>query len=326
MDVLNISNMTDASASSNSMTSSASLDAVSFSDRELEDTDTNRDGSFAANCSNDTTPMMEADDGDKQLWDDSFMDETSSLIFDLASFPTNRTTVSESSASTSASWMSSSYATPPEIIHMRPRSSSSRDRRQSSFTSSTNKHHNMGMNDDGHHQQQGSSPYAQLCKVPNQRTLVTMLEIDIVSGRRKHHSRLPLDAPNTEEVMQSTPSLGSSSKSSTSSCSDGKHSSDSHDDDDEEEEDAGEPIILSGWMLHEEEMTDEEADIYWLLNDGNDVWVKVDDGCAKALKKMWTSCSRWKLKRSTLLPNQPHLEDETPDARDEKRFRYSMLY
>ena len=91
------------------------------------------------------------------------------------------------------------------------------------------------------------------------------------------------------------------------------------DDPNPDEEPDREPIILSGWMMDADSMSDEEADIYWLLNDGKDVWVKIDDGCAKAMRKMFFGT--WKLKRS------PSGRTGSPDrAREEKRLRYSMLH
>ena len=82
--------------------------------------------------------------------------------------------------------------------------------------------------------------------------------------------------------------------------------------------------------MDHDSMSDEEADIYWLLNDGKDVWVKLDDGCAKALRKMWSSCSQWKVKRyrASSVSHRHHYGQEpgSPDpAREEKRFRYSIL-
>lgn len=248
-------------------------------------------------------------------------------VFEMASFPTNPT-LTDSSASSS-----SSVHLLPEAIKFLPRRSHPTIRQR----------------------QQPRTPYAQLCFCPKTKTVVTCLEIDIIRGRRKHHSRLPLDSPWPEQfpwlhqdsssdhrvesdgMTELPPPLFSSgSYTSSNACSKSTVSSMSDDqlhghgnDTDSHHEDLGEPIILSGWMMDHECMSDEEADIYWLLNDGKDVWVKLDDGCAKALRKMWTSCSQWKLKRYRYTAqrhhHQPQEQPESPDARDEKRFRYSML-
>ncbi|CAB9504266.1 expressed unknown protein [Seminavis robusta] len=226
-----------------------------------------------------------------------------SIVFTVTSFPTNSTV--------SASTMTPS---PPKVVEIR--------RRRRHYATKTERQSSLH-----------SSPYAQLCWDPNQKGLVTMLEIDIINGRRKSHSRLPLDAPSPEDffpwlhpqdgLSPSWTSTGHHSKSTISSLSGDHHTAEGKengsDEDDEEEEDGCEPIILSGWMMDPDAMSDEESDIYWLLNDGKDVWVKIDDGCAKALRKFWKSYAQWKLKRST--PQQPG----SPDAREEKRLRYSML-
>ena len=232
------------------------------------------------------------------------------LLLEIASLPTNPTVSNESFSSTA-----SSFVTPPEVVEVKCRRT--RHRRKKSH--------------------QHSSPYAQLCFDPNQKTLVTMLEIDVVNGRKKRHSRLPLDAPSPEDYFpwlhrndeegDDIPGLTSSSWSfscsSGSSCISGlTESKDDPGTTTDRNDGYNEPIILSGWMMDTDSMSDEEADIYWLLHEGEDVWVKIDDGCAKALRKMLSCCGHWKIKRSST-PPQPQ---DTQDAREEKRFRYSILH
>jgi hypothetical protein len=234
------------------------------------------------------------------------------------SFPTNPT-VSESETS-----KSSALASPPELVEIR-RLSTQSNRRLATYSGVTKSDRHLS-----------SSPYAQLCWDPNKKGLVTMLEIDMMHGRRKSHSRLPLDAPSLEDYF---PWLhcgngGASELSSSSWSWESGHGTSTVSsltgpeqqgdlmivEDTTSDDEYREPIILSGWMIDQIAMTDEEADIYWLLNDGNDVWVKVDDGCAKALRKLW--------KKSYGQPKPTRNTNPIPgstDAREEKRQRYSML-
>lgn len=288
MDTLNTSAITNASESTGT-----SLGFESCSDNEIS---FNKD--FCWEFSKDD--MEDAPKGGHDVGDPP-------LVLEVSSYTTNST----------ASSTSSSFVTPPEVVEVKCRRT--RQRRKKTLQSS----------------------YAQLCFDPDRKTLVTMLEIDIVSGRKTRHSRLPLDAPSLEDYF---PWLHNDKKeekdpdgipglTSSFSCSSGTSSVISgltetkldpiaavpaHDGQDA----YNEPIVLSGWMMDTDSMSDEEADIYWLLHDGEDVWVKMDDGCSKAVRKMFSCCGQWKLKRSSS-PSQPQ---GTPDAREEKRFRYSTLH
>lgn len=235
-----------------------------------------------------------------------------SIIFDMPSLPTDPN-ISQSSSTLS------SFEPPPEVVEIKSRRSRHRRSKYESHP-------------------QRSSPYAQLCFDPNRKTLVTMLEIDIINGRNdRRHSRLPLDAPSLEDYFpwlhnsnhskvedESIPGLPSSSWSV--SCGDTTVSDMTMTKDNTTPDDLphgyGEPIILSGWMMDADAMSDEEADIYWLLNDGKDVWVQIDKGCAKAFRKMFSCCGTWRLKRSAPSSSQ---QECAPDARGEAHLRYSVL-
>ena len=370
MDLLNLSDFTDAPASSNSA-EIVSLGEISLLDHELHLIDnmssfmndseyqesnedvfvTDRGTSFISMDENEE----EEEENHNQIalvFDDSSMMEES-LIFDLASsFPDNLGQSFES-FSAAESFMSGSSGEFPEVSESTtspfrlPFSHCLHSRKESSIFSARTHHSERSIQRDEEQEKGSSAPYAQLCFDRKRKSLVSMLEIDIVNGRRRHHSRLPLDSPNTDDFpwlrqdtatklltsppgdeSETTDSTISQKMSFSSSSSDG-----SFQDENEEEEDS-EPIILSGWMIHHEEMSEEEADIYWLLNDGNDVWVKVDDGCGKALKKIWTSCSHWKPKRSILfhqpsnrsvLFHQPSRNEQAEDHHNKKRLCYSVL-
>jgi hypothetical protein len=236
----------------------------------------------------------------------------------VTSFPTNPT-VSESETS-----ITSSLASPPKLVEIRRHPTQSH-RRFASFSGVTNS--------DSH---SSSSPYAQLCWDPNKKGLVTMLEIDTMNGKRKSRSRLPLDAPSLEDYFPwlhqrngGVADLSSSSwswesghsKSSFSTLTVPEHQGDlTVVEDTSNDNDYCEPIILCGWMIDHIAMTDQEADIYWLLNDGKDVWVEIDDGCAKALRKLWKkSYGQRKMNRNAF--QRPG----STDAQEEKRQRYSVL-
>lgn len=368
MDVLNISDFTDASADSNSM-GIVSLDEISLLDGELlfvdnRSSDTNNaeseeldEDGFVVDDRTSFTFMDENEEEEEEhhnqiafAFDDSSIMEESTILELASSFPDNLCqsldNLSESleSASCTESFMSGSYGGLPEIIGSTappfrlPFSRRLHNHTKLSTFSTTTQQSKRSL-PHGEEQEQ-SAPYAQLCFDRKRKSLVSMLEVDIVSGRRRHHSRLPMDAPDTddfpwlhqdttnkvltgdelltEDKSETTGSTISQKMSFSSSSSDGS----SRDENDTEND--SEPIILSGWMIHVEEMSEEEADIYWLLNDGNDVWVKVDDGCAKALQKMWTSCSRWKIKRSKLF-HQPSMNDDEEDRHNKKRLCYSVL-
>lgn len=300
MEEINTSFVTDSSAGTEICD-----DAVSFNDEYDYDDDEAKNESFVTDSS-----TVEGDQIGVEVQDGAVMDgvndEVWPTLFEIPSFPTNPTLTD------SSSWISSSsLALPPKIIEVRPRCS-----RRNSYRRRSN-------NTESNH----SSPYAQLCFDPNQKTLVTMLEIDIVSGRRKHVSRLPLDGPTHEDFPWLHPAGVSALSSSSCSLNESAVSSLSGEErnhgNTDQQEGYGEPIILSGWMMDHDSMNDEEADIYWLLNDGKDVWVKLDDGCGKVIKKIWMSCSQWRLKRITPCSQQ---QPESPNARDEKRLRYSTLH
>lgn len=354
MDVLNISNFTNDSASIDSA-GLVSLDTISFLHHgviaegdlsiDIKEIDAFKvdENEFAIEDDATAIGMDENEEEEENMNQIAFTTDDScimeeSLVFGLASsFPVNLNDDSFELASAAESMMSASCEEYDASFDDKPGLCS----RPFSENLSSNEEQRIDptttVSIEGEEQgEQGStSPYAQLCFDRKHKSVVAMLEIDIVNGRRKRRSRLPLDAPDTSDfpwlhpdttnkVVTSEPGDDSmtadssiSQKESSSTSSNGSASS-------EDEDEECEPIILSGWMIHVEEMSEEEADIYWLLNDGNDVWLKVDDGCAKALKKMWTSCSRWKLKRSTQF-HTASLTNGDEDPQREKRFRYSML-
>ena len=361
MDVLNISDFTDDLASNNSE-GLVSLDTVSVLSQDFltganVSVDTKdapflkeSDGKFESENGIPVVVMDENEEEEEQInqiaftTDDSSSIMEESLVLGLASsFPANLNEESFQSAAATESMMSDSYGERAAALDLSPGfchhpfSHHLKSHTESLPYGTTTDTMSRTSNDEGEGDQ-GSNPYAQLCFLRETKDIIAMLEFEIVNGQRKRRSRLPLDTPNTDDEFEfpwlhqdtATKTLASvpGDDSMTVDCSisqeDLSSSSSNVSTSGEHEEAESEPVILSGWMIHVEEMSEEEADIYWLLNDGNDVWVKVDDGCAKALKKMWTSCSRWKLKRSTIFHQAPMTDDDV-GPQGEKRFRYSMM-
>lgn len=278
----------DISFSSCSSTSTTSAEQVSVAFRDDE-----KDQPFES--------ILEVSIDTEEAQEDGPGRET--IILEMNSFSSNPT-MSESKVSLSTSV--SPTLLPPDIISVKPPRRYCHHRR---CQHSGNRSRTM--------EDPKSSPYAQLCFDPQQKTLVTMLETNGINGKIRR-PRLPLDMPTPDDF----PWLHEPSSSWTSSSSpEGvKHSKSLT------REDYCEPIVLSGpWML-EDSMTNDEADIYWLLRDTEDVWVTFDDGCGKVFKKVWTCCinGQWKLKRAPFR-NQTWSPDSRTDAREEKRFRYSVL-
>lgn len=239
-------------------------------------------------------------------------EEQDPFLFELDSFPTN-TTVSESSSQS----LSVAPALFPEMIDVNKSSSSVQCHRRLHSSDSTAK--------------SLSSPYAQLCFDPGHKTLITMLENHTSKNGKKRPPRLPLDGPTPEDfpwLRQPSPSLtsavsnSSGSNSTVSSLSGGRQQRHSY------QQTYCEPIVLCGpWML-EGSLSDEEADIYWLLHEGEDVWVNLDEGCIRALKKAFTSCGQWKLLKRGLW-HYDHQQNSATcsdnQGREEQRCRYSVL-
>ena len=146
-----------------------------------------------------------------------------------------------------------------------------------------------------------SRPYAQLCFDPQEKTLVTMLEVTVEDGCGKC-PRFCLDLPTAEEF----PWLGETIM------SDGSSSSLDSDNDSfsESKHQKLEPIVLCGWMMDKDAAVHDyaDADLYWLLTGGSDdprVRVGDDLGCSRILRKLLVSCRNWNAKRSDVKTNDP---------------------
>lgn len=317
-----------------------------------EDQDT-KDHSFLTELSDDTAPPSSMDRSQDEIevgpvsedeedsvttssdseinLDEDIVTDDDSLIFEMPSVSSTKqsSNATHTNDRSFVSTMSEKFVVSPERTDAQ--ASTDRDASFDGFLLGTTKDVVFSDDDaiDNPFRNEGTTPYAQLCMDLDQRTLVTMLEVDVLEpkrdgvGERRRRSRLRLDAFNDD-----FPWLNQDSSQKNRSFDKMETKSDGTSDSSVSGNDDGgkEPIILSGWMMYDEEMSmsDEEADVHWLLNDGKDVWVKIDDGCAKVLKTVWTSCSQWKLKRIKLIPNRS-MNDETPDARDEKRFRFHAL-
>lgn len=283
-----------------SSTSTTSVDLLSFIEESSNDRKDESFQSFLTEVSGNYFHEIEQEEDD-----DSYPDP---FGLDMESFSTNPT-LSESSLSFSSSTL---VQQPPDVIDVKSPRCNPQPRSQQSISSLT-----VGPK---------SSRYAQLCVDPSKKTLVTMLEINASRNERTRRIRLPLDLPTPEDFpwLHPTSASISSGSNNTASSLSGDGRVDSNTNKSAGREGYCEPIVLSGPWLLQDSMTDEEADIYWLLREGEDVWVNVDDGCGKVIKKVWTSCintGQWKLKSETLHQSS----GSSSEAREEKRFRYSIL-
>lgn len=250
------------------------------------------------------------DDGSTMIGFDSVFDhdvfeEELEMIQDIWSFPTSLAGSKSSFSMSPSLSLSPQWASPPEVIEIK--------------TSSSSNTISVPQLDPP-----PSGPFAQLCFDPQQKTLCTMLEFNATKGsNRPQATRVRIDSSSPEDFpwLHQT-NASSSSSSSGASCPSFQMNNEQH----------SEPIVLSGWswMMDEGLLNGSDTDVFWLLNDNSDVWVKADEaGCGRALKKMLTSCNQWTPPR--LLQNQSsqaqyhHQPSSSSVSRDEKTYRYSVL-